>query len=277
MAALERVGIVGLGVIGGSLARALRAAGVPLLAWSASASDCAAAAEAGIATASSLAALAASDVVVIAVPPSDIGAVARELLSHVRSDAMLFHTGGLQRTEAIALGPHERARVLGTHPIAGSHASGFAAARSDLFRGASVSIESRASDHDRECAERLWRAAGVTSVVYRDAEAHDRLMAWVSHLPQIVSTALAAAMADGHVAPGETGAGARDATRLAQSPWPMWHALLTAAPNELIGALSAMESRLRAARIAIEHGEAERLGEMWERGKSWRTRAEDES
>jgi hypothetical protein len=112
-----------------------------------------------------------------------------------------LHVCGLQGKGALGLDDATHERLIGTHPLAGSHESGFPASRPGLFIGATVSIEQRANAHVRRRAELLWRTVGAARIEYRTAEEHDRLMAWVSHLPQLASTALAASLAAADVDP----------------------------------------------------------------------------
>src|SRR5438270_534829 len=98
--------------------------------------------------------------VLIAVPLDHICAVATEVLGAAPPTATILHAGSLQRSEALDAMPEVVARLIGTHPLAGSHRSGFAAARSDLFREATVFVEQRANARQKEDAELFWSLAG---------------------------------------------------------------------------------------------------------------------
>ncbi|MEP6691217.1 MAG: prephenate dehydrogenase/arogenate dehydrogenase family protein [Gemmatimonadaceae bacterium] len=274
MAPLDAVGIVGLGAIGGSLARGLVAHGVVVRAWSASDEDNAHARRAGIDVADRLTEVASAGTIVIAVPIGAIADVARRLLEHAAADAVLLHAGSLQGREALRLGEEAHARVVGTHPIAGSAGSGFGASHPDMFAGACVSIDDRATAEIRVRAEALWRAVGATELEYRDADSHDRFVAWMSQLPQLTATALAATIR-GHGDPVSAGGpGARDTTRLAQSDWSVWRDLLAHASPQLPAALAALEATLRFLRLAIERGDIDAIAETWEHARAWRRAAE---
>jgi prephenate dehydrogenase len=271
--------IVGLGLIGGSIAHALRHAGQRPRVADIDRATVAAARRDGFAAEVAdgdglRAAVSDAATIVLAVPIARLSEVAA-VVAAAAPDAPIFHVGGLQRRESLGLPPAIADRVIGTHPMAGSHRAGYAAADETLFEGATVSIESRAPPSVRECAESLWRAAGATRFVYRGADEHDRLVAWVSHLPQLVSTALAATLERSHIDPREGGPGARDTTRLAASPFDLWEAVLGAAPPETVRALDAMGATLAELRSAVAHRDQGALATLWSAADQWATARSD--
>lgn len=270
------VAIAGLGVIGGSLAKALSKAGVSVRGYSPLRAERERARAEGLQVEDALGAALVRDasVVVLAVPIDRIVSLARELRPHVAEGTLLLHTGSLQSAEALGLREGEREWLIGTHPLAGSEGSGFDHASADLFTGATVSIEERAGARERGVIEMLWRTAGATSLVWRSAEEHDRLMSWVSHLPQLSSIALGLAMSRAGIATGAGGAGLRDTTRLAGSSLMMWRPILDAAPGDTVEALRALEEAIAELRSALEGGDQELLSEMWTAARAWRTAAE---
>ena len=275
------VAIIGLGVIGGSAALRVRERGTPVRTFSTSPRDCALAHEAGLAVAQSVdAAVRDVGVVLIAVPLNRIAAVALEVIGAAPRTATILHAGSLQRREALDAIPEVAARVIGTHPIAGSHRSGFGAARADLFRDATVYVERRASARQRDDAELFWSLAGARRIAYSNAPEHDTAMAWMSHLPQLASKALADTIATATPPGGmeaAPGPGARDTTRLAMSPFEMWQPILERAPAETAGALRAFERSVESLRIALEARDWETLRMIWERASSWRVGIEQET
>jgi len=273
------VAIIGLGVIGGSAALRVGERGTPLRTFSASAQDCALAQKAGLVVSQSLdAAVRDVGLVLIAVPLNRIGSVASDVIGAAAPTATILHAGSLQRREALDAIPEVAVRVIGTHPIAGSHRSGFAAARADLFRDATVYVERRASARQREDAELFWSLAGARQISYANAPEHDSAMAWISHLPQLASKALADALAT--AAPREMeaapGPGARDTTRLAMSPFEMWHPILERAPGDTVAALRAFEQSVERLRIALEARDWETMRMIWERASTWRAGIEQQ-
>jgi prephenate dehydrogenase len=267
------IAIVGLGVIGGSAALRLRERGTALRAYSTSAADCSLARDAGIVVAQTLD-LAVRDVglVLIAVPLDRIWRVAQEAIGAAASSATILHAGSLQRPEALHEIPELAQRVIGTHPVAGSHRSGFAAARPDLFRDATVYVEQRANPRQKEDAELFWSLAGAARVEYARATEHDAAMAWISHLPQLASTALAGTLAaTAKELNARPGPGARDASRLAMSNFEMWRPILERAPAETVLALRALERKVERLRMAVEAKEWSEVEALWSDASAWRT------
>ena len=271
-----RVAIVGLGLIGGSLARALLRAGITPRATDTDRDTVAAARRDGIraemADKDGLRhALEDATIVLIAVPLARISSASMEVLAVAGAETSVLHAGSLQRADALELKAID-GRVIGTHPLAGTHESSYAAASASLFDDAIVSIEARANEAIRVQAEAMWRAAGATSFAYRTADEHDRLMAWVSHLPQLVATALAATLEGARIEPRDTGPGARDTTRLAASPFPLWAEILAGSPPDTVHALTAMEATIAKIRRSLEvsGGRDRRLSAIWDRGRAWK-------
>ena len=219
-------------------------------------------------------ALRGASVVVLAVPVAALRSVAGGVLAAIDRQTVVLHVCGLQGQGALGLDDATHERLIGTHPLAGSHESGFPASRPDLFLGATVSIEQRASAHVRRRAELLWRTVGAARIEYHTADQHDRLMAWVSHLPQLASTALAATLAASDAEPQSVGPGARDATRLAASAIDQWIHLLSGAPADLATALRRLEDTIASLRDSLERGDRERLLAIWNAGREWRQKAE---
>ena len=272
------VAVIGLGVIGGSAALRVREHGTVVRGHSASPSDRRLAREAGLTVTESLdEAVRDVGLVLIAVPLDRICAVAEAVMGAAPSSTTILHAGSLQRSEALHELPEVVSRVIGTHPIAGSHRQGFAAARVDLFRNATVIVERRANARQREDAELFWSLAGAKRIEYANANEHDRAMAWLSHLPQLASTALACALANeraGTRAPFAPGPGARDATRLAMSALEIWQPILDRAPAETTAALHALEDSVQRLRMALEASDWNAVREMWDRARAWRADAE---
>jgi prephenate dehydrogenase len=260
------VAIIGLGAVGGSVAKALVRAGVRVRAYTASAADAAGALGAGIDVANEIAGcVAGMPVVLIAVPMAAHASVADAVVAAAPDDSMLLHAASLQARTAVGAA----VRVIGTHPLGGTHRAGFAAADPDIFAGCAVSIEARAADEARGTAERLWRVIGARRFDYRTAEEHDRLMTWVSHLPQLASTALADAIASAGVGTDALGPGGRDATRLAASSFEMWAGILAAARPEAARATAALEKSVTAIRAALESGDLQAIEQIWNSARAW--------
>lgn len=277
---LPNVTVVGLGCIGGSFARAItRNGGGFVTGWTTSAEDRELAGPHVYRVSEGTLESAMSDakLIIVAVPVQAIAEVAAVALRAAPAEAVIVHCGGVQSREALQLDEATHARVIGAHPLAGSHDSGFGAARADLFRGCTVSIESRAPEQVRERMEWLWNLVGADRIEYRSAEEHDAMMVWVSHLPQFASTALAATFAAEHIDPESVGPGARDATRLAASAFEQWSSLVHAQPALLDAALAQLQANVGSIRDALTGGDARALRKIWDSAREWRRSAEPAS
>jgi prephenate dehydrogenase len=274
---LPNVTVIGLGCIGGSLMKAIAPSAAGFVrGWSTSPDDCAMARALDLDACDRSLEESMHDatLVLIAVPVQAIAEVASVAVRAAPHDAAIVHCGGVQSSDALKIDEATRARVIGAHPLAGSHESGFGAARADLFQKCTVSIESRASDHVQSWMQWIWTHVGAARLEYRAAGEHDAMMAWVSHLPQLASTALAATFAAEQIDPGSVGPGARDTTRLAASAYEQWSSLVQAQPAALDAALAKLEHNVASIREALAGGDQRALRKLWDSAREWRRAAE---
>ena len=261
---MRRIVIVGTGLIGASVGLALKAAGFDgeVLGWDANAAELAAAQHAGaidVALASREALLArdVADVYLLATPVLPI-LDWMQALTPVLNEAQLVTDVGSTKREVAALAAKlynqpGRAAFLPGHPMAGKESGGAALADAALFRGARwlftpVSDSQNALEKDwRNWVERI-------GAVVRDLgpEPHDEVCAWVSHLPQMVSTALAALLEDTFAHDSDKlravqaigGRALRETTRLGSSPYSMWRDIALTNTEPIAATLQALEQRL---------------------------------
>lgn len=166
-----------------------------------------------------------------------------------------------------ALGLAER--YVGSHPMAGGEGRGFSASRDDLFAGARVwMVPGGAPPITVGRVEAFWQALGARPEPL-GARAHDRLMTWVSHLPQLAANALALALEAEGLGREDLGPGGRDMTRLAGSSPGMWRDLFRHAPPELPSALSSLEKELAGLRTLIEEGRSDAVAAGMARTALW--------
>ncbi|CAA9302302.1 MAG: Prephenate dehydrogenase [uncultured Gemmatimonadetes bacterium] len=265
---MKRAVVIGLGLIGGSVARDLAARGVYVLGYD---RDPATLAEAlrdgGIHEA--LSDLDAdADLVVIAVPVSVAAAVLRGLGPRLRAATLITDAGSTKAS--IVQAAQEAglvARFVGSHPLAGDHRSGWSASRAGLFVGARVFLSPTASTAPDalDAAHALWRDLGATTEAV-DAAEHDRRLASISHLPQALATALASLLSAQAFGRADLGPGARDMTRLAGSSPEMWTAIAADNAHHLVPAVAALEERLGALRAALARGDEAWLRRFFEEG-----------
>jgi len=229
-----RVGIAGCGLIGGSLALALRETHDVRAFDPAGTGD--------IARATRLEDLLQADVVVVATPLSAVVPTLRSLTARANG-AVLMDVGSLKReVAAFADSAPATARIVGGHPMAGTTERGYAAARADLFDGRPFFLVPTARSDERAMtvAGDLARAAGAIPTVV-SAQEHDRIVAILSGLPLVLARALARVGAD---VSDLAGPGFRDATRLAQTPPELADALLQGNATEVRAALAKLRAAL---------------------------------
>ncbi len=230
-----KIAFLGLGLIGGSVARALRAspthAGTTLAAWTPSGDGPQRALAAGVldeAPADAVDALRGADLVILAAPPLACVALVRRLGAggdlHAALDPGATVTD-VASTKAALVGAARDAGIafVGGHPMAGRETSGFDAADAALFGDRPWVIAPAVGGGDPEAVRSLALACGARPVEL-DADLHDRLVASISHVPLLVSAALVEAVAGTGAAAGDdwpaaaalAASGWRDTTRLAR-------------------------------------------------------------
>jgi prephenate dehydrogenase len=263
-----RVLIIGTGLIGTSIALALKSLddfSGEVIGWDASAEELGTALRMGAidrALASRETVLTAeADVVVLATPVLPI-LDWMERLAPVLGEAQLVTDVGSTKREIVERARRlfnrpGRARFLPGHPMAGKEFGGAGLAEAGLFRGAAWLFTP--VDQERTAGEREW--VGLVEgfgarVMELEAARHDEVCAWVSHLPQMVATALAAELeerfagdAEGRAAVEAIGGRAlREMTRLGASPYSMWRDVAMTNTEPIAVALAALEQRLEQVR-----------------------------
>lgn len=244
------IAVVGVGLIGGSIALAARERlGARVSGHDPDPAALAAAGERGavdVAAGSLAEAVAGADAVFVAAPVGALPAAVEEVLAHAGAGCVVSDVGSVKRPLTSA-----DARFVGGHPLAGAETAGVAHARADLFAGATWYL----TPHERteglllDRLHRIITGLGARPAVI-DAEAHDRVMAAVSHFPHVVANVLVAQAAGalgGERVPA-TGPSFRDATRVAGAPTRMWTDIYTANADALREAIDDAIARLRAVR-----------------------------
>jgi prephenate dehydrogenase len=252
-----KIGIAGLGLIGGSLALALREAH-EVTGYDNDERARAAAKGDGIRIATRLDDLLPADAVLVATPLPSIVPALEQLAAH-SDGAVLLDTGSLKRAVAEYAGRAPAGvRIVGGHPMAGTTSAGFSAADPALFRGRTFLLVPTARSDDRAMAVAggIARDVGGTVIVC-SAEVHDRAMARLVAGPLATATALAVVGAQAEPLLGAAGPGFRDSTRLADTPTDFATELLFGNSAEASAAIGSVIEALTQLRDSLERGDRE--------------------
>jgi len=260
---IERIAILGTGLLGTSVGLALRAAGYrgSIVGWNRGAIGALAALSMGAIdsiVADPLQAARESQVMLLAVPIYATLDYMEKLSGVLGSEHLVTDVGSTkgQITEAAGrlFNTPERAAFLPGHPMAGKERGGAALGDADLFRGAVWLFTDdpawQRSSHSLELIKgwREWVAAMGSKCIDLDPARHDELVAWVSHLPQFVATALSALLqeevGDAPELKDVGGRALREMTRLGASPYSMWRDIASTNTEAIQAALHALEQRL---------------------------------
>jgi prephenate dehydrogenase len=274
MKSCETAAVIGLGLVGGSLARDLAERGVRVRAYDVDSEHLSSALSEGViheALDATLAGVAGADVVVIAVPVDAAIDILSRIVPFVGSARLITDVGSTKaRIVAMATEVGVGDRFVGSHPMAGGHRSGWDASRTDLFNGAPVYLcpAPGADEAPQALADAFWRELGARPTCV-NADHHDRQLAWTSHLPHIMSTALALALAKSGIGRDDLGPGGRDVTRLAGSSPDVWTAIAHDNASAIDGALAAAEREIAAFRTALAQSDTTALHERFSAARNW--------
>jgi prephenate dehydrogenase len=280
-----RLALLGVGYMGGSLALAARRAGLvsEVVGYDPDAAAGSLAVARGIADRMAegpAEAVRGAAVVVLAAPVRALLPLARAIEAEVAPDALVIDLGSVKAPVVRALEPTRLgARFVGCHPLAGTEATGPAAADEALYRGKQCFLCPGATTTPGalEAARALWRAVG-SGVMELAPEPHDEFMAAASHLPHVAAFALAlgleadGAMLEERVAPGYPPTSLRDASRVAASNPAVWRDIMLENRAHLLPRVRHLEAAVAALRAAIEAGDAAALTDLLGRGRALRRR-----
>ncbi|WP_111496618.1 bifunctional prephenate dehydrogenase/3-phosphoshikimate 1-carboxyvinyltransferase [Marinobacter bohaiensis] len=278
----RRMAVIGLGLIGGSLARAAREQGLvaEVVGADQRLDDLKTGVELGVIDRGSPTAAEAvkgADLVVVAVPVRAVGSVLEEIRDHLAEGVVLTDVGSTKSSfvqavrEVFGSWP---SWVIPGHPIAGSEKSGITAANPDLFAAHKV-ILTPDEHSDASAVERLsglWSACGAT-VLTMPVERHDEVLAATSHLPHLIAFSLVDTLAgeDDNLEIFRYAAGGfRDFTRIAASDPVMWHDIFLSNREAVLKVIDHFSADLESLRSAIEQGDGKQLLRVFSRAKAAR-------
>ena len=272
------IGIIGMGLIGGSMARAYAAAGHRVYMRDLSPAVCAEAMACGVAHGALDPYLESGghlDCLIIALYPGATVTTLAELAPRLDKDTLVMDTCGIKRSVCAACRAIAEAHgftFLGGHPMAGSHFSGFSAGRATLFRDASMilvppaGMDSAAAEEAIARAKVLIAPLGFGTVTVCTAEHHDAMIAYTSQLAHVVSNAyVKSPTAQAHK--GYSAGSYKDLTRVAYLNAPMWTELFMENRDNLLRELDNIINALGQYRDAMADGDTDRLCTLLEEGK----------
>lgn len=279
---LGRLAIIGVGLIGGSLARALRAQGAvdSVIGCGRDRVNLERALELGVVdewTHDPAEAARGADIVVVAVTLGATGDILARIAPALTEHAIVTDVGSAKRCvldAARAAMPRQLARFVAGHPIAGAEKSGVEAARQDLYERHRVILTPTPDTDGNALAtvRRMWELVGA-DVCEMDADLHDEVLAATSHLPHLLAYALVNCLLDlgkpVNVFDFAAG-GFRDFTRIASSNPAMWRDISIENRTALLAVCSRFEDTLAALRRALEAGDAATLEAEFGRAKAAR-------
>jgi len=279
---IDRLAVVGVGLIGGSLALALKQAGAvgEVVGIGRGLANLEKALELGVVdrfTQDLAEGVRDADVVFLATPVLTLGPVAEQAMAHLKPGAIITDGGSVKQAVIDVIEPHLRADVqfVPGHPIAGTENSGAEAAFATLYNGRRCILTPtpRTAADALATVEAMWRTAG-SEVVVMDVDKHDRVLAAISHLPHMVAYALVNAVG-AYDRYGEnileySAGGFRDFTRIASSDPTMWRDIAQTNRDALIEMMTQFETFFAELKDDVAKGDGERLFEFFRRSKQSR-------
>ena len=259
------VGVVGLGLIGGSLAKALKVyTEHTVLGTDRDEATCRYAQLIGCIDGTlTEETLPECDVVLLAVYPLDTIAYVKSHATQFRKGAIVIDCGGVKRSICEACYPlaHENGfTFIGGHPMAGLHRSGLKYATPDLYKGASMILTPEDTQDITllEAVTALFRSLGFASITVTTPEKHDEIIAFTSQLAHVVSNAYVKSPR-AQVHRGFSAGSYKDLTRVARLNEAMWAELFLENRDNLLAEIDTLIASLAAYRDAIEDGDGDTL------------------
>ena len=283
MTPFKRIAFLGIGLIGSSLARAVRKAGAAeqIVTFDGNPDHAARARALGVvdeAADSAAAAVAGADLVIFAVPIGAYADLAAAIQPHLMKGAIVSDVGSVKMAVIRDLGPHipEGVHLVPAHPIAGTENSGPEAGFAELFQGR-WSIITPPPGTDEAATERvadLWRAVG-SQVEVMEPGHHDRVLAITSHLPHLIAYTIVGTATDLEGTLQQevikfSASGFRDFTRIAASDPVMWRDVFLNNREAVLDVLQRFTEDLTALQRAIRWGEGDQLFDLFTRTRAIR-------
>jgi prephenate dehydrogenase len=279
---IDKLAIIGVGLIGSSLSLALKEAGAvrQVIGFGRNQKNLARGVELGVLddfTESIEACVSDADVIVVAVPLGTMRKVFTELKSVVKKDAVITDVGSAKGSVVSAARDELGSvftRFVPAHPIAGTENSGVEAGFATLYQNRRVIITPlQQTDQDAvSVIDEMWRHCGAI-IEYLDVEHHDKVLAATSHLPHMLAFALVHYLSnlnDHEEIFRYASGGFRDFTRIASSDPVMWRDVCVANGDAVVDLIEQYQQELDRVKSAISAGDADGLLKLFGRAKSER-------
>ncbi|MDR3391633.1 MAG: prephenate dehydrogenase/arogenate dehydrogenase family protein [Sulfuriferula sp.] len=279
---VNKLALFGVGLIGGSLALALKQAGAvsEVVGVGRSTANLEEAVKRGIIdriAADPADAVRDADIVLLAVPVGQMAAIMQAIAPHLSAHTIVTDAGSTKQDVVALMQTHlaaHTASCVPAHPIAGAELSGAAAARADLYQSRNVVLTPLADTHADALARvtAMWQTCGARISAMSAAE-HDAIFAAVSHLPHLLAYALVDMVAQRDNADqlfGFAASGFRDFTRIAGSSPEMWRDIALANQTALLAELDAYQAQLSGLREALANLDSTALSEVFSRARQAR-------
>lgn len=279
---LNKIVIFGVGLIGGSVALALKKSGATpkIVGVGRNLDNLQTAIDLGVideAQSDIAKAVADADLVLIATPVAQTPKILEAMIPHLSANTVITDAGStksdiqeyVKKASQQAKNPqHFLGQFVGGHPIAGAEKSGVTAAKADLFIGKNVVLTPNANTSPEaiKLVRELWQATGA-NVSEMTAEAHDQIFAAVSHLPHLLAFALVNDLAHRPNAKqlfDFAASGFRDFTRIAGSSPEMWRDISLANKTALLNELEAYQAEISALQTLLKNEDSQGLQAMFE-------------
>jgi cyclohexadieny/prephenate dehydrogenase len=269
-APFRRLAVLGLGLLGGSVAAAAKQRGLALEVVGAARrpAPLERALAAGIvdSVASPSEAVVGADFVILGTPVGSMSKVLSDVAAGLEPGCLVTDVGSVKGAvmEILPGLLPDGVDFVGSHPMAGSHLRGPDHARADLFEGATCVITPSNGQNEQSIqrVEQFWRSLG-SKIERRTPAEHDDEVAWVSHLPHLLAFAFADSLSAAPDRVGRlAGGGFRDFTRIAQSDAELWGEILSLNGKALSGPLNQFSGSLAKLARVLEEGDGESLEKM---------------
>ncbi len=275
----RKITIIGVGLLGGSIALAVRQRGLAAeiagyVRNERAVADCEKFGATDYATTDLLAAVSQADLVILGTPLAQMPALVERFLPAIKPGTIVTDVGSVKGGVVRQLEPLIKkagSYFIGSHPMAGAEKTGLAAARAQLFQNAVcvVTPTKRSPAAAVRKLTRFWRALGMR-VLFLDTARHDFLVGRSSHLPHVLASALAALVLDPKQPKQQAAlcaSGFRDTTRIASGSPEMWRDIALANPKNLVKSLDNYMNELKKFQLALKTSNAAAIERFFLRAK----------